>query len=390
MAIRDYLIVHYHEVGLKGGNRSHFERALVRNISRAASDLAELKPRRLPGRILVDLQIGANADRVAARAGTVYGIANLARARGGQIGFDSICEIAGELMGAGDYDTFAVRARIAHSTYPMSAREINEKLGAWLLEHVGKRVNLSQPDRTCYVEIVGDLVLVYVERLPGPGGLPVGTSGRVAVLLSAGIDSPVAAARMMRRGARATLIHFHSQPFTDASSARNAEEIARTLTERQFDSNLYVVPLAPSQQQIVADAPEELRTILYRRMMMRIASEIARRDGAQALVTGDSLGQVASQTLENLAVVEAAATMPVLRPLIGRDKTEIIEEARALGTFEVSSAPCQEACVLFEPKNPVTKARLRDVERAEVSLDLETMTKEAADAAELRVLTFPT
>jgi thiamine biosynthesis protein ThiI len=232
-------------------------------------------------------------------------------------------------------------------------------------------------------------VLVYVERLAGSGGLPVGTSGRVAVLLSAGIDSPVAAARMMRRGARATLIHFHSQPFTDASSARNAEEIARTLTERQFDSNLYLVPLAPSQQQIVTEAPEELRTILYRRMMMRIASEIARRDGAQALVTGDSLGQVASQTLENLAVVEAAATMPVLRPLVGRDKTEIIEEARALGTFDVSSAPCQEACVLFEPKSPATKARLRDVERAESTLDLETMTKEAADAAELRVLTFP-
>jgi len=389
MAIRDYLIVHYHEVGLKGGNRSLFERALVRNISRAASDLAPLKPRRLPGRILVDLPSGVDADQVAERIGTVYGIANYARARGGQIGFEVICEIAGQLMGAGEYDTFAVRARIAHSTYPMSAREINEKLGAWLLEHIGKRVNLSQPDRTCYVEIVGDLVLVYVERLAGPGGLPVGTSGRVAVLLSAGIDSPVAAARMMRRGARATLIHFHSQPFTDASSARNAEEIARTLTERQFDSNLYLVPLAPSQQQIVTACPEELRTVLYRRMMMRIASEIARRDGAQALVTGDSLGQVASQTLENLAVVEAAATMPVLRPLIGRDKTEIIEEARALGTFDVSSAPCQEACVLFEPKNPVTKARLRDVERAEGTLDLDGMTREAADAAELRVVTFP-
>jgi thiamine biosynthesis protein ThiI len=389
MAIRDYLIVHYHEVGLKGGNRSLFERALVRNIARASLDLAELKPRRLPGRILVDLPAGVDADQVASRVGTVYGIANYARARGGQIGFDAICDVAGEFMNAGDYETFAVRARVAHSTFPMSGREINEKLGAWLLEHVGKRVNLSHPDRTCYVEIVGDLVLVYVERLAGSGGLPVGTSGRVAVLLSAGIDSPVAAARMMRRGARATLIHFHSQPFTDASSARNVEEIARTLTERQFDSNLYLVPLAPSQQQIVTEAPEELRTILYRRMMMRIASEIARRDGAQALVTGDSLGQVASQTLENLGVVEAAATMPVLRPLIGRDKTEIIEEARALGTFDVSSAPCQEACVLFEPKNPVTKARLRDVERAESTLDLDAMTKEAADAAELRVLTFP-
>ena len=389
MAIRDYLIVHYHEVGLKGGNRSLFERALVRNIARATSDLAPLKPRRLPGRILVELPSGIAADEAAARVGTVYGIANFARARGGQIPFDKVCEVAGEMMATRAYETFAVRARVAHSTFPMSSREINEKLGAWLLEHNGKRVNLSEPDVTCYVEIVGDLVLIYVERLAGPGGLPVGTSGRVAVLLSAGIDSPVAAARMMRRGARATLIHFHSQPFTDASSARNADEIAAILTRRQFDSNLYLVPLAPAQQQIVTACPEPLRTVLYRRMMMRIASEIARADGAQALVTGDSLGQVASQTLENLTVVEAAATLPVLRPLIGRDKTEIIEEARALGTFEVSSAPCQEACVLFEPKSPVTKARLRDVERAEGPLDMKTMTDEAAAAAQVRTIRFP-
>ncbi|MGZ4144300.1 MAG: tRNA uracil 4-sulfurtransferase ThiI [Actinomycetota bacterium] len=389
MGIHDYLVVHYHEVGLKGGNRSLFERALVRNLARATSDLAELRPRRLPGRILVPIPIGTDAQAIAARAGTVFGIANYALARGGQIRFEVVCELAGEVMRAEPYETFAVRARVAHSDFPLSAREINEKLGAWLLEHVGKRVNLSDPDRTCYVEIVGDLVLVYADRHAGAGGLPVGTSGRVAVLLSAGIDSPVAAARMMRRGARATLIHFHSQPFTDASSARNAEEIAETLTERQFESNLYLVPLAPAQEKIVAECPEALRTVLYRRMMMRIASEIARRDGAQALVTGDSLGQVASQTLENLAVVEEAASLPVLRPLIGRDKTEIIEEARALGTFDVSSAPCQEACVLFEPRKPVTKARLRDVERAEASLDLDAMTTEAADAAELRVLHFP-
>src|SRR5437763_1315710 len=221
MAIRDYLIVHYHEVGLKGGNRSLFERALVRNISRAASDLAELKPRRLPGRILVDLPNGVDVDQVAKRAGTVYGIANYARARGGQIGFDSICEIAGELMGTGEYETFAVRARIAHSTYPMSAREINEKLGAWLLEHNGKRVNLSDPDVTCYVEIVGDLVLVYVERRAGPGGLPVGTSGRVGVLLSAGLESPVAPPRHVRgleRGLSGSLRAIRAQKPGDEST----------------------------------------------------------------------------------------------------------------------------------------------------------------------------
>lgn len=389
MQIRDFFIVHYHEVGLKGGNRSLFERALMRNIARSVSDLGDLKPKRLPGRIVVPVPDGVDAAVMSERIAEVFGIANFARARGGRLDLEAIKQVAIEVMKAQPYETFAVRARIAHSQFELSSREINEQLGAWLLEHAGGRVNLSRPDRTCHVEIVGDLVLVYADKVPGPGGLPVGTSGRLAVLLSAGIDSPVAAARMMRRGARTMLVHFHSQPFTDGSSARNAAEIAEILARRQYDIDLHLVPLAPSQQAIVTACPEELRTILYRRMMMRIASHLARAAGAQALVTGDSLGQVASQTIENLSVVEAAATMPVLRPLIGLDKIEIIAEAQALGTFEASSAPCQEACVLFEPRKPVTKARLIDVERAEASLDLHAMVEEAVAGTEMRALRFP-
>ncbi|MFA5891622.1 MAG: tRNA uracil 4-sulfurtransferase ThiI [Actinomycetota bacterium] len=386
---RRNLIVHYHEIGLKGRNRSVFERALVTNLRRATSDLHDLHPKRLPGRILVPIPEGVDPAAVADRVGRVFGIANYALARGGIVDFDAICELAADAMRAAPFETFAVRARAAHSTFPMSAREINEKLGAWLLENVGGRVNLSNPDRTCRVEIVGDLVLIYADRSSGPGGLPVGVSGRVAVLLSAGIDSPVAAARLMRRGARCMFVHFHSQPFTDASSVRNALEIAGILTRYQYDSNLYLAPLAPAQQQIATECPEALRTVLYRRMMVRIASELAVRDGAAALVTGDSLGQVASQTLENLSVVEAASRLPVLRPLVGMDKIEIIAEAQRLGTFDVSSAPCQEACVLFEPKSPATRARLFDVERAERVLDVSALTTEAADAAEVRVIRFP-
>lgn len=388
MRTRDYLVVHYHEVGLKGRNRSLFERALVDNLRRATSDLGDLQPRRLPGRIVAPVQ-GVLPEPLLSRIGDVFGIANFSPARGGKLEFEGLCAVAGDLMRANPYESFAVRARVAHSGFPMSAREINEKLGAWLLENVGGRVNLDEPERTCYVEVVGELVLVYVERRAGAGGLPVGVSGRVAALISAGIDSPVAAARMMRRGARVTFVHFHSQPFTDASSVRNTEEICRILTRFQYDSNLYLVPLAPSQQQIVPAAPESLRTVLYRRQMMRIASEIARREGAKALVTGDSLGQVASQTLENLGVVGAAAGLAVLRPLVGLDKTEIIAEAKRLGTFEVSSAPCQEACVLFEPRSPATKARAADCERAEAELDLDSLVSEAAAASEVRVLRSP-
>jgi len=388
MALRDHIVVHYHEIGLKGRNRSLFERALADNIARATTDVAALKPRRLPGRVLVDIPEGVDPRDVAERIRDVFGVANLAVARGGRIDFDTLCDLAGTMM-AGEYQTFAVRGRIAHSAFPLSARQINEQLGAWLLHHLGKRVHLDAPDRTCYVEIVGELVLVYVERIPGPGGLPVGVSGRVAVLLSAGIDSPVASARMMRRGARCSFIHFHSQPFTDASSVRNVTELTEALTARQYDSTLFVVPLASAQQQIVAACPEGLRTILYRRMMMRMGSVLAGRDGAKALVTGDSLGQVASQTLENLHAVEAAASLPVLRPLIGLDKAEIIAEAQALGTFETSSAPCQEACVLFEPKNPVTKARIPDLERAEAGLDVEGIVAEAVAATEVRRFRSP-
>jgi tRNA uracil 4-sulfurtransferase len=282
-----------------------------------------------------------------------------------------------------------VRARRAHSDFPLSAREINEKVGAFLLERSGKRVNLSDPELTCYIEIVGDLVIVYADRRKGAGGLPVGSSGKVVALLSSGIDSPVAAARIMRRGSRVLFAHFHSQPYTDASSARQAAEIVELLTSRQYASTLYLLPLAPAQRIIAAECPEPLRTLLYRRMMMRIGSEIARRESAGALVTGDSLGQVASQTLENLRVVEDASDLPVLRPLIGRDKEEIVIEATTLGTFGVSSAPCQEACVLFEPKRPSTKATIEQARSAESKLDLDTLVSEAVAEAEVRTFRFP-
>lgn len=388
MRLRDYAVIHYHEIGLKGRNRSFFERALVRNLERALSGLHHDAPRRLPGRLLVPLAPEADRALITERLGAVFGVANFAPAVGGRLGLEEVCDVAWEQVRDRSYETFAVRARKAHSDFPLSAREINEKVGAFLLERSGKRVNLGEPDLTCRIEIVGDLVLVYAERFAGAGGLPVGVSGKVAVLLSGGIDSPVAAARMMRRGSRSVFIHFHSQPFTDGSSARHAAELVEILTRFQYDSTLWLVPLAPSQQAIVEACPQELRTLLYRRMMMRIATEIAHREGAKALVTGDSLGQVASQTLENLTVVEDATGLPVLRPLIARDKNEIIDEARAIGTFDVSSAPCQEACVLFEPKRPATKASVAQARASEDPLDLPALTGAAVAASEVRTFRF--
>lgn len=389
MTGRDYAIVHYHEIGLKGRNRSTFENILVRNLATALTGTGAAKPRKLPGRILIALEPDADRGLVRSRLAEVFGVANFGLGVGGRFDLDKICDVSWQIVRDRPWETFAVRARKAHSEFPLSARELNEKVGAFLLERSGKRVNLSEPDLTCRIEIVGDLVVVYADRVMGSGGLPVGSSGKVVALVSSGIDSPVAAARMMRRGSRVVFVHFHSQPFTDASSVRQATEIVEILTRRQYASTMYAVALAPSQQQIAASCPESLRTVLYRRMMMRIASEFARRESAGGLVTGDSLGQVASQTLENLASVEDASDLPVLRPLIGRDKEEIVTEATALGTFEISSAPCQEACVLFEPKRPATKSSVEQVRRAEETLDLKALVAEAVDTAEVATFRFP-
>ena len=386
--MRTYAILHYHEIGLKGGNRAFFERALARNVDRTLKGLAG-NTKRLPGRLLVPLTTDGDPADVIERLKLVYGIANFGLATGAEMSLDEIYDVAWDHMQRADFETFAVRARIAHSKQPYTVRELNEKIGASLLERSQKKVNLSAPDLTVHVEIVGDLVLVYAQKHPGPGGLPVGVSGRTVVLISAGIDSPVAAARMMRRGSKVSFVHFHSMPFTDGSSPRQAEEIVKLLTRHQNDSNLWMVPLAPAQQQIVAVAPQALRTILYRRMMMRIAALVAQQEGAKALVTGDSLGQVASQTLENLTTVEDASPLPVLRPLIGLDKIEIIDEAEKLGTFEASSAPCQEACVLFEPKRPATKASAAEAQEAEAKLDVDALAKEAFAQAELRAYRYP-
>jgi thiamine biosynthesis protein ThiI len=389
VSTRPYAIVHYHEIGLKGRNRSLFENILVRNLATALTGTGAAKPRKLPGRVLIALEPETDRELVAERLSRVFGVANFGLGVGGRLDPDALGEVAWNVVRERDFVTFAVRARKAHSAFALSSREINEKVGAYLLERSGKRVNLSEPDLTCHIEIVGELVIVYADRRKGAGGLPVGSSGKVVALISSGIDSPVAAARIMRRGSRVVFAHFHSQPYTDASSARQVAEIVEILTRHQYATTLYLLPLAPAQKIIAAECPEPLRTLLYRRMMMRIASEVARRESAGALVTGDSLGQVASQTLENLGAVEDATDLPVLRPLVGRDKEEIVGEASMLGTFGVSSAPCQEACVLFEPKRPATKATIEQVRAAESKLDLDTFVAEAIAGAEVRTFRFP-
>ena len=386
----DALVAHYHEVGLKGRNREFFEETLARNLKRALRGTGYKRIRRGFGRLTVDFKDQAQPHEAARRAARVFGVANVGAGIRVSPDLDAIAEGALELMLAEPFESFSVRARRSYSSVGLSSHEINVDVGQRIKDATGARVDLSDPETTAYIELFGDSAIVYRHRTPGPGGLPVGVSGRMLALLSGGIDSPVAAWRMMRRGTEVELVHFHGQPYTDPSSERQAVELSEVLAGYHLAVTLHLVPLADAQRDVVMKAPSGLRVILYRRMMMRIAAELAVDRDLQALVTGDSLGQVASQTIENLQAVDASVpSVQVIRPLVGMDKLEIIDDARRIGTFEISTRKHQDCCVLFEPRSPTTRARLSDVDKAEAELDIETMVGKALAGLETRVLELP-
>jgi tRNA uracil 4-sulfurtransferase len=383
------IVIHYQEIALKGRNRPWFVARLVRNIRQATSDLDIRGVRVLMGRIELGLGPSTSWEAARDRLADVFGIGNFARAGRVRLDVDAIArEILADL-GTQETTTFRVSARRADKRFPLTSPQIEREVGGRIKEARGWRVNLDEPELTIHVEALTDEAFYFFGKERGPGGLPVGASGRVACLLSGGIDSPVAAWRMMRRGCRVLFVHFHSYPILSRASQEKARELARLLTRFQFDSRLFVVPFGEIQQQVVLAVPPPLRVVIYRRLMMRIAEAIAREQKAQALVTGDVVGQVASQTLENIAVIGRVATLPVLRPLIGMDKEEITTEAQRLGTYPVSIIPDQDCCTLFTPRHPATKARLTDVEAAEQALLIDEMVRGALAAAGIERFTFP-
>lgn len=363
------VVVHYHEIGLKGRNRGWFERALVRNLSDAVAGCPTGGVESLTGRLLVRTP-EPPSEAVLRAIGSTFGVAAYAPARIVSADLDTMSRTALDLLSGVPFETFAIASRRATKETAFSSRDINVRLGADVQAATGTGVNLDDPDATVHVDVVRGRALLYVDRRLGPGGLPVGVSGRVVSLLSGGIDSPVATFRMAKRGARPILVHFHSAPFTDTSSARKAAELAGILARWTGPVTLYQVAFGQTQQGIVTAAPPALRVVLYRRFMVRIGAEIARRERAQALVTGDSLGQVASQTLENMVCVEDASPLPILRPLIGTDKQEIVDESRAIGTYETSILPYADCCSLFVPRHPATRAGVDECRAAEADLDV--------------------
>ena len=387
-------IVHYHELALKGRNRDFFERRLMGNIRTAVRDLGVTRIESVGGRLRVVLPEHISDRTVIERLSIVFGIANFSLARAVPLSLQN--PDLGELMhGIGaavdqrTFDTFRVTAKRADKRLALTSMDVEKAVGTYICDRTGKSVNLRAPDLTIYVELLAKDAYYYLDKFQGPGGMPVGVSGTVTCLISGGIDSPVAAYRMMKRGCNALFLHFSGRPLVSRASEEKVHELVQILTAHQFRSKLIVVPFGEIQREIVAQAPAPYRVVLYRRLMVRIAGELALANRCWALVTGDSLGQVASQTPENLSVIEEAAELPLLRPLIGMDKLEITDQAQRIGTFTTSIEPDQDCCSLFVPPHPSTRTRLDDVRRIERGFDMGTLVKQGVDKAEVSEFTFP-
>lgn len=377
-------LIHYHEIGLKGRNRASFERRLAANAADALRDLPAGPVARIPSRLLVPIADRRRAGEVLAALAELPGVGHVSDAYvAGRAPAEMERAAIQAARDAGPAESFAIDARRSSTDYPESSREMNVRIGEAVRLATGMRVDLGSPDVRVHVEVVQGAAYVYSRRVPGVGGLPVGVSGTVVGLLSAGIDSPVACWRLMKRGAVVVGVHFSGVPHTSDLSQRIVGQIGAALGPAGGLARVHMVPFGELQREISLASPPDLRVVLYRRLMVRVAEAIAARERAGALVTGESLGQVASQTLDNIAAVDAAATLPVLRPLIGMDKLEIIAEARRLGTYELSIQRHDDCCTLFMPRTPETHATIEQVEAGEVALDVARMVADALSGATL-------
>lgn len=370
------IVVHYHELWLKGRNRRFFLGKLFTALRQSLHGIPVQRIEQPGDRFLIRLGDGAQIRAATERMERIFGVAYYAVATPVERDIEALCRAAWDELTALNFASFAVRARRSDKTFPHTSMEIERTVGRFLeeqLEEKGRsaRVQLKDPDVTCYVEVTPGPSLIYAKKIPGAGGLPANTAGRIACLLSGGYDSAVAAYQMMKRGAHLSFLHFYGTGARPGESSLHvATGLARQLVRYQFHAKLYRVPFEAIQREIVRYAPEDYRVLLYRRMMLRISEVIAKRDHALALVTGDSLGQVASQTLRNLGAVEAVATMPVFRPLIGTDKIDILATAKKIGTYDISSEPFHDCCPVFLPKSPALYASAKDLDEAESKLDI--------------------
>ena len=384
-----HIVVHYHELWLKGGNRDFFLHKLRLAMRRSLEGLRVARIVQPGDRYVIELIDAGELGEARERLSRVFGIANLAVARSldraetaaAADPLESLRQAAWEEVCGEKFATFAVRAKRSDKRFPLSVLTIEREVGGYLHDQLHAaghpvRVDLRQPELTCRIEITPGPILIYGRRIAGAGGLPTGTAGRLTCLLSGGFDSAVAAFKMMKRGAHASFVHFWGGGADPGeSSVHVARELVKRLTPWQFTSKLYLVPFEPLQREIVRLAPEKYRILLYRRLMLRIATRIALRQRSKGLITGDSLGQVASQTLKNMAAVGAATNLPIYRPLVGDDKLEIIALAEKIGTHDISAEPFHDCCPVFLPKAPALFADARELDKAEAGMDVEELVR---------------
>ena len=380
--MRKVLLVRYGEVFLKGANRPHFLKLLTDNVKRA------VKP--IGGRVwLSDSRIYVSdvedMDECVRRVRKVFGLYSVSPAIECEKDLDVIAEQCIEMM-KGKRGSFKVYGKRSDKKFPMNSLEFAAELGGRILEsNPHLTVDIHNPQHKLRVEI-RDNCYICCEEIMAVGGLPMGSSGRAALLLSGGIDSPVAGYCMMKRGVRCCAIHFQSPPYTGELARDKVMQLAKEMAEYSGGMRLYLVPFTKCQLEIHEKCPEGLGTLITRRFMMRIAQEIAKQNECNALITGESLGQVASQTMESIVCTDAVCEMPVFRPLIGMDKTEIMDIAKRIGTYETSILPYEDCCTVFTPRHPVTKPKLDTMPKAESRLDIEALVKEAVEGTELVIV----
>ncbi len=373
------IIIRYAEIHLKGLNRPFFEKALVKNVASALSGIEGALVRRGESRVYVENVKEEQMDAALEALGRVYGIHSYSPGVRLEQNFEAAANVLAEMVAeerkrySQETVPFRVEARRADKRFPMKSLQMAIEAGGVILDAVpGLKVNLEHPELTAYLEM-RDKAYCYTRVLKGPGGMPVGCNGHAALLLSGGIDSPVAGCMIAKRGVALAAVHFESFPYTSDKALEKVHDLAKLMTRYTGPIRLHVVRFTDIQMTLYEKCPQEYLTILMRRFMMRIAERLAQSDRCLALVTGESVGQVASQTLESLAATNDAVDMPVLRPLIGMDKLEITELAQRYGTFDTSILPYEDCCTVFVPKHPVTKPRLRDIQKAEENLDAEAM-----------------
>jgi thiamine biosynthesis protein ThiI len=375
------VVLKFGELALKGRNRPLFVKALERNLRRLTADLGPLEIRHRGGVFIVTGDVPE--DALVERCLRLPGVSVVQPAVRCERDAAAAADAAVALLRARPGRTFAIRSSRRDKSFPLRSVELSRVIGEAVRVRLGLDVDLSNPDLVAYVEVDHKELLVSAERMRGAGGLPVGSSGRALVLLSGGLDSPVAAYRMMKRGLRCDFVHFSGQPFTGPESVYKAYALAGRLDRFQGDSRLFVVSFGNAQRRLATAGAGRLQVLSQRRLMMKVASALGARERAEALVTGDSLGQVASQTLPNLAVVEEAAELPLLRPLIDRDKQEIVDIAKQLGTYEISVLPDEDCCQLFSSKLAVTRGLPDDLRRIERTADVEELVETLVQSAEL-------